>query len=163
MNETIVTQSFLSFTLGDEIFASNVSKVNEILELTKLTKVPKSPDYLKGVINLRGTVLPVIDTRIKFGFPEIQETVDTCIIVLTLKMDGEEFPVGALVDTVREVFEASQDEILPSVSIGSKFKSEFIEGLIKLDEQFIMLLDIDKVFTDDELLVVKESGTNTDD
>ncbi|MBT31647.1 MAG: chemotaxis protein CheW [Thalassobius sp.] len=161
INDTIITQSFLSFSLGGEIFAANVAKVKEILEVTKLTKVPKSPDYLKGVINLRGTVLPVIDTRVKFGFPETEDTVDTCIIVLTLVIDGDEVSVGALVDTVSEVFETNSEEILPPVSIGNKFRSDFIEGLIKLDDQFIMLLDVDKVFTDEELLVVKETGEET--
>lgn len=155
--QVITAQSYLSFRLGEEAFATCVSKVIEILEVSKITKVPKSPAYMRGVLNLRGSVLPVIDTRLKFGMAATTDTVNTCIMVLNVQMDNESFVLGALVDAVQEVLEISEDEIRPAPSIGSKYKSEFIEGMVKANEQFIMLLNLDKVFSSDELITVKES------
>lgn len=155
---TVKLNSYLSFKLGDEIFAANVGKVLNILELTKITKVPKAPDYMKGVINLRGSVLPLVDTRIKFGMEPTEFTTNTCILVLDIDFDGESVHVGALVDAVQEVLEINNNEVEPPPSIGSKYKSEFIEGVAKSDEDFIMLLDMDLIFTNDELKVLKESS-----
>ena len=103
--EKLTLNSYLSFKLGDEIFASNVSKVLNILEMMKITKVPKAPTYMKGVINLRGTVLPVVDTRLKFGMLPIELTTNTCILVLDVKVDEESVHIGAIVDSVQEVLE----------------------------------------------------------
>lgn len=150
---------YLSFELGDELFAADVAKVLEILEVPKITRVPKSPGYLRGVINLRGSVLPVIDTRIRFGLPFQPDTVSTCIVVLTIRMENENLVLGALVDGVREVIEISPEQIKPAPSIGVKYRSEFIEGMVKIDEQFLMLLNLDKVFSSDELVSVQEAST----
>lgn len=150
--------SFLSFKLGDELFAANVGKVLEILELTKITKVPKSPDYMRGVINLRGNVLPVIDTRIKFGMPAIGDTINTCIIVLDIEMEGESVKVGLLVDMVQEVLQIDADNIQPPPSIGHKYKSDFIQGMGKLDGEFVMILKIDQVLSTDELSIIQEKS-----
>ncbi|MFO7939967.1 MAG: chemotaxis protein CheW [Bacteroidales bacterium] len=148
--------SYLSFKLGDEEFAAHVGKVLNILEMTKITEVPKSPDYMKGVINLRGTVLPVVDTRIKFGMTPTEYTPNTCIVVMEVEMEGDTIQVGALVDSVQAVLELDEGQIQPPPSIGSKYKSEFIYGMAKIDERFIMLLDMDKVFSADEIVNVKE-------
>ncbi len=148
--------SFLSFNLGEEEFAAHVSKVLNILEMTKITEVPKSPEYMKGVINLRGTVLPVVDTRIKFGMTPTEYTTNTCIIVMEVNIEGDEVQVGALVDSVQAVLEIADNQIQPSPGIGSKYKSDFIYGMAKIDEKFIMLLDMDKVFSVDEVVLVKE-------
>ena len=156
--QIIIAESYLSFKLGEEAFAASVAKVIEILEVPKITKVPKSPVYMRGVLNLRGSVLPVIDTRLKFGMPATIDTVNTCIMVLNIQMDKESFVLGALVDAVQEVFEISEDEIKPAPSIGSKYKSEFIEGMVKANEQFIMLLNLDKVFSSDELITLQEAA-----
>jgi len=159
-DELKAINSYLSFKMGEEIFAANVSKVLNILEMTKVTKVPKAPEYMKGVINLRGTVLPVIDTRIKFGMSATEYTTNTCILVLDIEVDNESLHVGGLVDSVQEVLEIEPDEILPPPNIGSKYRSEFINGMYKLnDEQFIMLLDMDKVFSADDLVTLKEKTT----
>ncbi|MFP4092283.1 MAG: chemotaxis protein CheW [Cyclobacteriaceae bacterium] len=149
------TNSFLTFRLHEEVFAANVSKVLEILELTKITKVPKAPEYMRGVINLRGSVLPVVDTRIKFGLPLKPETVNTCIVVLNIQIESEELKVGALVDAVQEVLEFTPESISPPPSIGSKYRSEFILGMGKVSDDFIMILDVDKVFSLDEILNIK--------
>jgi len=149
--------SYLSFKLGDEVYAANVSKVLNILEMTKITKVPKAPDYMKGVINLRGTVLPVIDTRIKFGLTPTEYTPNTCILVLDIDVEAESIQVGGLVDGVQEVLEIEENQILPPPNIGNKYRSEFISGMYKVnDEQFIMILDMDKVFSADELIAVAD-------
>ena len=154
-------QTYLSFKLGEEIFAINVSKVLNILEMKPITKVPKSPDYLKGVINLRGTVLPVVDLRLKLGLPENKITVDTNIIVLSIEKDGETIMLGILIDTVREVLEFKTEEIAPSPTIGTKYNSGFIKGMWRLDENFIMILDIDKVFSVEEIIDFKEQISQT--
>jgi len=150
------TKSFLSFKLGSEHFAINVMKIMEILEIPKITKVPQAPDYLIGVVNLRGGVLPVIDTRIKFGMESTSYTVNTCIVVLNIDVNEENIVVGALVDSVSEVFEIEESQIQPSPTIGSKYHADFIQGMIKEKDQFMMLLNIDKVFTVDEFESLKE-------
>jgi purine-binding chemotaxis protein CheW len=155
-------KTFLSFKLSEEVFAINVSKVINILEMSHITKIPKAPNYMKGVINLRGTVLPVVDLRIKFGLPEKEATVDTSIIVLSIDLNGESMLIGTLVDAVREVLELKVNEIAPSPTIGAKYNSGFIEGMWRLDEKFIMILDIDKVFSTDEVIDFKEQLLQTD-
>jgi purine-binding chemotaxis protein CheW len=159
MSETNKQNSYLSFKLGEETFASNVSKVLNILEMMKITKVPMSPEYMKGVINLRGTVLPVIDAKLKFGMTAIEETTNTCILVLEVIVDGEAIKVGAMVDSVDEVLELEDEDIQPPPTIGSKYKSEFISGMAKPNEEFIMLLDMDKVFSSKEVIELKTAGS----
>jgi purine-binding chemotaxis protein CheW len=148
--------SYLSFKLGEETFAANVAKVLNILEMTEITKVPKAPDYMKGVINLRGAVLPVVDTRIKFNMPPTEYTNNTCILVMEVEVEGEQIQVGGLVDAVQAVLEIDQEDILPPPSIGSKYRSEFISGMAKIEERFIMLLNMDRVFSSDEIINLKE-------
>jgi purine-binding chemotaxis protein CheW len=152
--------SYLTFKLGEEIFGANVAKVLNILEMTKITKVPKSPPYMKGVINLRGAVLPLIDTRIKFDMPETEYTPNTCILVLDIDLNGETVHVGALVDSVQEVIEIDDSQIQPPPSIGSKYRSEFIEGMAKINEEFVMLLNMDLIFSTSELSLLKDSFSN---
>lgn len=149
--------SYLTFKLGEEEFAANVSKVLSIMEMTKITKVPKSPEYMQGVINLRGQVLPVVDTRIKFGMSPTEFTQNTCIIVMEVNVENEQVLVGALVDSVQEVLELNDEDIQPPPSIGTNYKSEFISGMAKVDEKFIMILDMDKVFSAKELEDVQTS------
>lgn len=149
--------SYLTFKLGDEFFAANVSKVLNILEMTKVTKVPKAPSYMKGVINLRGSVLPLVDTRIKFDMPETEYTTNTCILVLDIELNNESVHVGALVDSVQEVLEIEDSHIQPPPSIGTRYRSEFIEGIAKVEEEFIMILNMDLIFSTDELSILKES------
>jgi purine-binding chemotaxis protein CheW len=153
--------SFLSFQVGTEIFASNVSNVINILEMTKITKVPKSPEYMKGVINLRGNVLPVIDTRLKFGLPEAEYTTNTCILVLEIVSRNELLRLGAIVDNVQEVLEIHDNEIMPPPSIGTKYKTDLLTGMAKKDDHFIMILDVNKVFADNDVVNLKEMSEET--
>ncbi len=159
--ETIsVTRSYLSFRLGEDLFAASVEKVLEILEVPRITKVPRSPLYMRGVVNLRGSVLPVIDTRVKFDMPQIGDTVNTCIMVLSVQMENETLTLGALVDAVQEVLEIGQEQIKPAPSLGSRYKSEFIEGMVKINDQFLMILELDKVFSSEELITIQAESTD---
>jgi purine-binding chemotaxis protein CheW len=148
--------TYLTFRLNNEVFAANVEQALTILELKPITKVPNSPEYMRGVINLRGNVLPVIDMRAKFGMPATEFTQETCIIVLNVSIEDEDVQLGILVDAVSEVLEINEKEIEPSPSIGTKYKVEFIKGMYRLEQGFIMLLDIDLIFNTEELLIAKE-------
>jgi len=150
--------SYLTFNLGDEEFALHVNKVLNILELAPITQVPKAPDYMKGVINLRGMVLPVIDTRLRFGMSETVYTDKTCIVVLELMFDNDKVYVGALVDQVVAVLEIENKQIQPPPSIGDKYKSQFISGMVNVDDKFIMILDMEKLFTGKEILELKNKS-----
>lgn len=161
INKDLEVKTCLSFRLNEEVFAIDVSKVINILEMSHITKIPKAPAYMKGVINLRGTVLPVIDLRTKFGLPEKEITVDTSIIVLSIDVSGEPVLVGTLVDAVKEVLELKTEEIAPAPSIGTKYNSGFIEGMWRTNEKFIMLLNIDMVFSTDEIIDFKEQLTTS--
>ncbi len=151
------SDSYLSFMLGKEYFASHVSNVLSILALTDITKIPKTPDYMKGVINLRGNVLPVVDVRAKFGMPEIEFTNHTCIIVLSVDLENEKVEIGALVDNVDEVLKVDKETILDPPNMGEKYKSSFVKGIIKHNEQFIILLNINKIFSVKELSSLKKT------
>jgi purine-binding chemotaxis protein CheW len=154
------TRQYLTFQLGEEVFGLDVSHVREILEFTTVTKVPKTPDYMRGVINLRGSVVPVLDMRLKFGLTRTEKTVNTCIIVVEASFEDEHTIIGALVDSVQEVFELEPEQIEPAPKIGTQLKTEFIKGMGKKDNHFIIILNIDKVFSSEELATVldKEMG-----
>ncbi len=153
MSVTGITETvqYLTFKLADEVFALDVAKVREILEITNITKVPQTPDFMRGVINLRGSVVPVIDMRLKFGMSATEQTVNTCIIVVEITMDGDTTVLGALADSVQEVVEMEPESIEPAPHIGTKLNTDFIKGMGKVDSRFVMILDIDKVFSSDEL------------
>jgi purine-binding chemotaxis protein CheW len=141
------TTSFLTFKLDEEVFGINVQQVLEIVEVTPITKVPGSLKCMRGVINLRGSILPVIDTRAKFKMTDTSFTVDTCIIVLSINSNNETLLVGALVDAVQKVIELPQENIQPSNSMGVLYEEKFITGMGKTDHGFIMILDVEKVFS----------------
>jgi purine-binding chemotaxis protein CheW len=151
------TRSFLSFKLGNEHFAIDVLRIMEILEMPRITKVPQASEHLLGVVNLRGRALPVIDARLRFGFNPMETTVNTCILVLNVSMNDGFLTVGALVDSVSKVFDVDENQIQPSPVIGASYKADFIKGMIREKDQFMMLLDVDKVFPTDEMAAVKES------
>jgi purine-binding chemotaxis protein CheW len=124
-----------------------------------ITHIPKAPEYMKGVINLRGLVLPVIDTRIKFGMSPAEMSPSTGILVLDVNVDGIAVKLGAIVDSVDEVIELGEADIQEPPSLGTKYRSEFIEGMAKKEDSFIMILNMDNVFSADELLEVGHFNT----
>lgn len=157
------SSNYLTFKMNRETFAADVANVQIILELSKVTKVPKSPDYFLGVIDFRGTVLPLIDPRIKFGLETWENTINTCILVLEIELDKKPVKCGILVDKVEEVIEIGHDHILDVPKIGNKYKAEILKGMFKYDDNFIMILDINKIFSVDELekIITKPSEIST--
>jgi purine-binding chemotaxis protein CheW len=157
MSATGITETtqYLTFKLAEEVFAVDVANIREILDLTSVTKVPQAPEFMRGVINLRGSVVPVVDMRLKFGMSKAESTVNTCIIVMEMVLDSETTVIGALADSVREVLELQPEQIQPAPKIGTKSNTEFIKGMGKDNERFIIILDVDKVFTCEELASVQ--------
>jgi purine-binding chemotaxis protein CheW len=145
---------YLTFKLDDEVFAVGIDKVREVLDYTTVTKVPQTPDFMRGVINLRGSVVPVVDMRLKFGMPRTEKTVNTCIIIVEINLKDETTVLGALADSVQEVLDLEPEQIEPAPKIGTKLNTDFIRGMGKQDEQFIIILDINRVFSSEELAAV---------
>ena len=158
VNEISETANYLTFTLDTEVFAVDISQVREVLDFTTVTRVPRTPEFMLGVINRRGGVVPVIDLRLKFGMPKSEKTIVGCIIIVEVKIEDEATMIGALADSVQEVIELTSEAIEPAPKIGTKLNTEFILGMGKRNDEFIIILDIDKVFSVDELTVVQEAS-----
>jgi purine-binding chemotaxis protein CheW len=152
------TTQYLTFKLDNEVFAVDVAKVREILDFTPATKVPGTPDFMRGVINVRGNVVPVVDMRLKFGMSMTQKTVDTCIVVMEMDVEEDTTVLGALVDSVQEVFELEPGQIEPPPRIGTRWRTEFIKGIGKHNSELIIILDIDRVFSSDEVAIFQDSA-----
>jgi purine-binding chemotaxis protein CheW len=153
--ELAVAAQYLTYKLADEVFAFDITKVREVLDVTTITPVPKMPDFLRGVINLRGSVVPVVDLRLKFGMPKTDRTVDTCVIITEVNVDGEQTTLGVLADSVQEVMDLDPDSVEPAPKIGTELNTEFIKGIGKHNDGFIIILDIDKIFSPEELSAVQ--------
>lgn len=152
--------SYITFKLGDELFAIDVARVREVLDLSEITRVPTAPPYMRGVVNVRGSAVPVVDLRRKFGLPAAADTVNTRIVVIELELDGELAVVGGLADSVHEVLELERSQIREPPRLAMRWRADMIEGLGKKAEQFIIVLDITRVFTtDDALLAAPEAVT----
>ena len=150
------TTQFLTFKLGDEVFALDIGKVREVLDFTTVTKVPQTPGFMRGVINLRGNVVPVMDMRLKFGLSKTEKTVNTCVIITEIEVDSEKTIVGAMADSVQEVLDLEPGQIEPPPRIGVKLNTEFLHGMGKHGEKFIMILNIDKIFQANEMSFSKD-------
>lgn len=137
----------LTFTLGEEVFALDIARVREVMDYTTVTKVPRTPEYMSGVINLRGVVVPVVDMRRKFGMSPTEKTVNTCVIIVELVLEGETVVVGAMADSVCEVVDLESAQIEPAPRIGTSLNTEFIKGMGKHNDTFIIILDIDRCFS----------------
>ncbi|MBU1168777.1 MAG: chemotaxis protein CheW [Proteobacteria bacterium] len=153
----VETSQYLTFTLDEEVYALDIKQVREVLDFTEITKVPRMPGFMRGVINLRGGVVPVVDLRLKFGLTKTEKKVDTCIIIMELTLDGETTRIGALADSVREVLNLEPDQIEPAPKLGMRLKTDFIKGMGKKNDEFIIILDIDKIFSSDELSIALEN------
>lgn len=148
------TNQYLTFTLARELYAIAVHSVKEVLEYTNVTKVPRTLDFMKGVINLRGSVVPVVDLRTKFGMAAVENTIATSIIVAEVSIADEAVVLGMIADSVQEVINLDPQDIEPPPRIGSRVDSEFIEGIGKQDDRFVIILAIDRVFSEFELAEV---------
>jgi purine-binding chemotaxis protein CheW len=147
----VTSVQLLTFLLDNEVYGTDISQIQEVLEYRKVTPVPRTPDFLLGVINLRGRVVPVVDLRRQFEMAVSDLTVNTCIIIVDVMLDGENTPLGILADAVKEVVELSMDNITPAPRIGSRINTRFISGLGKHEEEFIIILNLPRVIADEEL------------
>jgi purine-binding chemotaxis protein CheW len=148
------TMQLVSFTLGKELYGIEITKVREIILIADITRIPETPNFLKGLINLRSTVIPVIDLRVRFGMPEAETTDESRIMVLQAR--GK--TVGIVVDAVSEVLRVKQEQISPPPPTVAGLGREYLNGLVKLDERLLILLDVDKIFNDDEMAAIKAAG-----
>jgi purine-binding chemotaxis protein CheW len=149
---------YITFRLGDELFAVNVIHVREVLDLTPITRVPTAPDYMRGVVNVRGKAIPVVDLRAKFGLPVTADTVHTRILVLELTLDGEPVVVGGQADSVREVIELDASQIAPGPRIATRWRSEMVKGMARRDDDFVIILDVARIFELAELQVAPQAA-----
>jgi purine-binding chemotaxis protein CheW len=150
------TRQYMTFKLGDELFAIDVAQVREVLEISRITKVPTAPGYMRGVANVRGQATPVVDLRLRFGLPPGTDTVHTRIIVMELELDGEAAVLGGIADSVHEVIELDPGNVDPPPRIAMRWRTEFIQGMGKRGEDFIIILDVNAVFSTEELALVRE-------
>ncbi|MFP4072326.1 MAG: chemotaxis protein CheW [Desulfovibrionales bacterium] len=150
-NDRNETGQFLSFVLAEELYALDIGKVREVLELQGITRVPRMPLYMRGIINLRGNAVPVVDLKEKFGLGKTEKTVDTCIIIVEVGVGTDDLVIGALADSVREVFELGEDSMVPPPKMGTGIDTAFLEGMGKLEDRFIMVLNVEKIFSTQEL------------
>jgi purine-binding chemotaxis protein CheW len=157
----VSTTQYLTFKLDDEVFALDIAQVREVFDFTTITKVPRTPEFMRGVINLRGSVVPVVDLRLKFGMKKTDKTVNTCIIIVEVTVDGDTIVLGALADSVQEVLELGSENIEPAPKIGTRLRTEFIKGMGRQNDRFIIILDIDEVFSFDELASVRRGQVET--
>ncbi len=149
----------LTFTLEGETFALDVSGVREVLESIPVTRIPRTPPYMLGVVNVRGSVVPVIDLRLKLGMRVSEQSEGACIVVLELPLPQGLVVLGALVDSVQEVIELDASQVEPPPRLGTAIRADFILGVGKLDGRFVMILDIRKVLDEDELGAIADGGS----
>lgn len=145
------TSQYLTFKLDQETYALDITQVREVLDFSEFTKVPRMPEFMRGVINLRGGVVPVVDLRLKFGMTRTEKTIDTCVIIIDLDIDGQDTLLGALADSVQEVLSIEPDQILSPPKIGTRLNTDFIKGMGKKDDEFVIIIDIDKIFSLEEV------------
>jgi len=148
---------YLTFALGSEEYGLEILKVREIIGYMEITAVPQTPSYVKGVINLRGQVIPVIDLRAKFGMETAKVTDETCIIVVEIRQDGCKFSTGIVVDHVQEVLDIDGENIEEAPQFGSTVNTDFILGMGKVGDSVKILLDIDKVLGNCELKNIRQA------
>lgn len=153
-------QQYLTFMLGAETFAMNILNIKEIIEYGQLTEVPKMPHFIRGVINLRGAVVPVIDMAARFGRQSSTVTRKTCVVIIEVEYEDEQHVVGVMVDAVNEVLDISSDQIEPPPSFGANIRPDFIAGMGKVNDKFVIILSVNRVLSMDELSVLV-SETNS--
>jgi purine-binding chemotaxis protein CheW len=154
--KTMIGSRFLSFVLHDEEYCIEILKIKEIMGMTEITMIPQTPEFIKGVINLRGRIIPIIDLRLKFTLPEKEYTDRTCILIVELTYEGELTLMGVVVDTIQEVVNIPEEKIARVPYINAKIKSEYIRGIAEAGDKIKIVLDITRVLTDEEFVLIKE-------
>ena len=146
-----LSRQFLTFMLAEEMFAMSIDDIREIIQFTPLTSVPLMPDFLRGVLNLRGAVVPVIDLSVRLGRTETSVAKRTCIVILELMQNQQRFLLGVMVDAVRAVLTVEHDKIEPPLTFGARLRTDFVEGMLNIQERFIVALNVKSVFSIEEL------------
>lgn len=149
--EAVESRQFLTFLVGAESFAMPIGSIREIIEFGGLTEVPLMPSFLRGVINLRGSVVPVIDLAVRFGRAPTVVAKRTCVIIMELQQEGQHLLLGVMVDAVSAVLSVEADRIEPRPSFGAGIRADFIEGMININERFVVVLDVPRALSVDEL------------
>ncbi len=149
---------YLTFSMADEEYGIGILKIKEIIGMMPITTVPQTPEFIKGVINLRGKVIPVIDLRLRFGMEQIDYTDRTCIIVVEIEGSAATVQIGIVVDAVSEVLNVNGDDIEDTPTFGTKLNTEYILGMAKMEGGVKILLDIDKVLNSDEIAVLEKAA-----
>ncbi|EMY61855.1 chemotaxis protein CheW [Leptospira terpstrae] len=151
---------YLTFLISEELFGLGILYIKEIIEFESVTHVPMMPEYIPGVINLRGNVVPVIDLNMRFYKKKTETNRKTCIIITEIKMENEIIDVGLLVDAVNEVVDITPDSIEEPPSFGSKIRLDFIQGLGKLENKFVIILKVNQILELSELQTIQETSSN---
>ncbi len=151
-------QQYLTFMLGGEVFAIGILHIKEIIEYGQLTTVPMMPPFIRGVINLRGAVVPVVDLASRFGGKPSQVTRRSCIIILELEVEEATQVIGVVVDAVNEVLEIAGADIEPPPRFGTKIRTDFIAGMGKVQERFVIILNVNKVLSTEEMALLGQSS-----
>ena len=145
------SSQFLTFTLDQERYAVEIAKVREVLEFTSVNRVPRTPEFMRGMINLRGSVVPVIDLSARFGRGPSAVARRTCVVILEVSKDGVTQTLGVMVDAVNEVMEIPAEDIEPAPAFGTRIRTDFIAGMGRVNGRFVIILDVAHVFSLDEL------------
>jgi purine-binding chemotaxis protein CheW len=151
MIEDNLSNQYLTFKVDQEYFAISVSNIREVLEFTSVTNIPGMPEFMKGIINVRGSVVPVLDLKKKFNLGQTEKSIDTSVIVTEIKIEDDEVVIGLITDSVSEVVEINAESIEPVPRIGTSIDSSFIQGMGKKGKNFVIILNIKKVLSTDEL------------
>ncbi len=159
LSDIVQTDQYLTFTLGEETFAVEIVKVREVIDYVHVTSVPRMPAYLRGVINLRGSVVPVVDLRLILGMSSIETTVDTCVIIAEVQFEGEILHLGMLADSVQEVIDVNPSQIDPPPKMGTRLDTAYIQGMGKREEGFFIILNIDRVLSVDQVASAEAART----
>jgi purine-binding chemotaxis protein CheW len=154
-------QQYLTFTLGGEMFAVAILNVKEIIEYGTVTEIPMMPGFIRGVINLRGAVVPVIDLSCRFGGKSSQVARRTCIVIVELEQEDQKHDIGVMVDAVSEVLEIPLADIEPPPSFGAKIRTDFISGMGKVGGRFVIILDVARVLSVEEIAMLTQIGEST--
>jgi len=143
---------YLTFTLADDEYAISVLRVKEIIKHDTVTQVPATPAWVRGVVNLRGGAVPVVDLAVKFGMPERPVTARTCIVVVETVLNGKEAVMGLMADAVNEVLDITASEIQPAPAFGTRVRVDYLKGMGRSGTKFVLMLDVDRVLSADELI-----------
>jgi len=150
------TQQYLTFLLGEDIYGVDILRVQEVRGWTKVREIPNTPEYVRGVLDLRGTIVPIIDLRTRLSIEAVEYTSITVVIVLAIEIGDEKYVIGIVVDTVSDVLDVVKSEIKKAPNFGTRVETKFIDGMVMANAGMVVLMNIDKMLNPDELHALKD-------